>query len=77
MNTREVIIVLDIVKLQLLEYMYRKEDFLSNDVQQLANNVQYRMADPVDHLEMIMAQTRLQTAKELCKDILQIVRRWK
>jgi len=64
-------------KLCVYEYMYRKEIKYLNDVIQLANNVHYRDADPVDHLEMIMAQTRLATVREEYDRIRLIFRRFK
>ena len=37
------------------------------------NNVVYRTADPVDHLEMIMAQTRLAAVEEVFADLRVII----
>ncbi len=53
----------------LQEYMYRKTLRLEDDITQLSNNVTYRAADPVDHLEMIMAQARLASAEDIFADI--------
>lgn len=53
----------------LYQYMFFKEQFYQNDITGLANNVSYRKADALDHLEMIMAQTRLATAQEIFKDM--------
>lgn len=58
----------------LYQYMMSKESRYSNDVIQLGNNVCYRKADPLDHLEMIMAQTRLATAQEIFRDIYRVIR---
>ncbi|HBN82380.1 MAG TPA: hypothetical protein DDZ89_00900 [Clostridiales bacterium] len=58
----------------LYQYMMFKEARYYNDVVQLYNNVCYRKADPVDHLEMIMAQTRLATAQEIFNDIYKVIR---
>lgn len=51
------------------DYMHQKEIRLENYVTQLANNVVYRKADPVDHLEMIIAQTRLEMAREVFSEL--------
>ena len=53
----------------LLEYCIRQLTRYENDVIQLSNNVAYRKADPLDHLEMIMAQTRLGTAEKIFSDM--------
>ena len=57
----------------LYEYMSKQEARYFNDVVQLSNNVQYRDADPLDHLEMIMAQTRLSTAMSVFDDIRKVI----
>ena len=44
-----------------------------NDLTVLLNNVQLRKADPVDHLEIIMAQTRVATADRIVGEVLQIM----
>ena len=69
--------MVDRVRLYLMEYLYNKENYYYNDVEQLERNVHYRRADPVDHLEMVMAQTRLQTFREVSSDILKILRGWR
>lgn len=51
------------------QYMMNKESRLKNDVIQLGNNITFRNSDPLDHLEMIMAQTRLQTATDIFDEI--------
>lgn len=53
--------------------MYRKSLRCEDDVTQLNNNVVYRKADPVDHLEMIMAQTRLAAVEEVFADLRVII----
>lgn len=58
----------------LYQYMLNKEIWLENDVIQLSNNVVYRQADALDHLEMIMAQTRLATATDIFNDIYRVLR---
>lgn len=40
---------------------------------QLANNVQFRKADPLDHLEMIMAQVRSQVTTDISRDVYKLV----
>lgn len=57
----------------LQEYMYRQSARYENDVIQLSNNVTYRGADPLDHLEMIMAQTRVGTAEKIFDDLRMII----
>lgn len=52
----------------LYEYMHRKADQYEKDRDQLYVNMQLRRADPLDHLEMIMAEIRLQTAKDIFAD---------
>lgn len=53
----------------LLDYMRHEEMRLENDITDIENNVAFRRADPIDHLEMIMAQTRLATAERIFHDI--------
>ena len=53
----------------LYEYCSRQLSRYEDDVIQLSNNVMYRKADPLDHLEMIMAQTRLGAAEKIFADI--------
>lgn len=53
--------------------MYRKSLRCEDDVTQLHNNVVYREADPIDHLEMIMAQARLAAAEEIFADLRRII----
>ena len=61
----------------LYQYMMNKEMYYYNDTVQLRNNVQYRTADPLDHLEMIMAQIRLETAKSVFQEIYLILREYR
>jgi hypothetical protein len=58
----------------LYQYMMFKEQYYSNDITQLCNNVSYRNADALDHLEMIMAQVRLATAQEIFSDMYKLMR---
>ena len=53
----------------LYEYFDRQQIYRENDVIQLANNVQFRKADPLDHLEMIMAQVRSQVTTDISRDV--------
>ena len=54
-------------------YFYRQQIFRDNDVVQLSNNVQFRKADPLDHLEMIMAQVRAQVTADIGRDVYKLV----
>ena len=56
------------------QYLYNKQIWAGNDVIQLCNNVAYRSADPLDHLEMIMAQTRKATIEEVARDLYSLLR---
>ncbi len=56
--------MLDIVKHNLMMYLWEEDNRLENDLVQLCNNVAYRKADQLDMLEMIMARTRLEYARE-------------
>lgn len=57
----------------LYEYFYRQQIYRDNDVVQLSNNVQFRKADPLDHLEMIMAQVRAQVTTDISQDVYRLV----
>lgn len=57
----------------LYEYFYRQQIYRENDMIQLANNVQFRKADPLDHLEMIMAQVRSQVTTDISRDVYKLV----
>lgn len=65
---------LDIFRSQLIEYIFRQSQRYENDLIELNNHTVYRTADPIDHLEMIMAQTRAGTADKIFADIFQIIR---
>jgi len=54
--------------------MMFKESRYHNDIVLLDNNVSFRKADPVDHLEMIMAQARLETSQEIFRDMHKLMR---
>lgn len=55
------------------QYMYRKIVKYENDVTLLNNNIVYRQADPIDHLEMVMAQVRLATVEEIFSDLRKVI----
>ena len=56
------------------QYLYNKQVWAGNDVIQLGNNVSFRNSDPLDHLEMIMAQTRKATIEEVARDLYPLLR---
>lgn len=64
---------LDVLRAQIIEYIFRKSHYLESDLIELNNHTVYRTADPIDHLEMIMAQVRAQTAEEIFADLFQIL----
>lgn len=64
---------LDVLRAQIIEYIFRKAQYYENDLIELNNHMSYRKADPVDHLEMIMAQTRAGTAEDIFADLFQIL----
>lgn len=64
---------IDLLRADLIAYIFRQSLRYEDDVTELDNHTAYRKADPVDHLEMIMAQTRLGTAEKIFADILQIL----
>ena len=66
-----------ILKSRLYEYMLNKENRLENTVTEYANHVVYRKADAFDHLEMIIATVRLETAKEIFAEQGRILRNWR
>ena len=57
----------------LYEYCYREQVRCENDLIQLNNNIGFRRADPLDHLEMILALVRLQRTEEISRDIYRLV----
>ena len=58
----------------LYEYMYRRELKLLYDITLLENNLHYLQADYVDHLEMILAKCKLETAQQIFNDIYLILK---
>lgn len=61
----------------LYQYMWEQEVRYENDLIQLYNNVTIRKADPLDHLEMIMAIVRLETSRKVFRDIGDILHNWR
>lgn len=64
---------LDLLRIDLIQYLLHKQQYYENDVIEQSNHVAYRKADPVDHLEMIMAQTRAATFEAVADDIFRIL----
>lgn len=56
------------------QYMMHQEQRLTNDLIQLENNVTYRKADIMDHLEFIIALVRLETTINIFNDLNVILR---
>lgn len=56
------------------QYLYNKQVWAGNDVIQLINNVSFREADPIDHLEMVMAQTRKAAIEEMSLELFRLMR---
>lgn len=56
------------------QYLYHKQARAGNYVIQLSNNISYREADALDHLEMIMAQTRLAAVEEMSSELYKLLR---
>lgn len=69
--------MLDIVKHNLMMYLWEEDNRLENDLVQLCNNVAYRKADQLDMLEMIMARTRLEYARADHRKINRILRNFR
>lgn len=69
--------MLDIVKHNLMMYLWEEDNRLENDLVQLCNNVAYRKADQLDMLEMIMARTRLEYARVDHRNINRILRNFR
>lgn len=57
----------------LYEYFYRQQIYRENDLVQLTNNISFRRADALDHLEMIMAQVRAQVTTDISRDVYKLV----
>ena len=56
------------------QYLYHKQARAGNYVIQLSNNISYREADALDHLEMIMAQTRKSAIDEVAQEVYPLLR---
>ena len=57
----------------LYEYFYRQQIRRENDLIQLTNNVSFRHADALDHLEMIMAQVRAQCVDDTSREVYKLI----
>lgn len=53
----------------LFEYILHKEQFLKNDLIQLENNLNYRNSDCLDHLEIVIAKVKIETAQQVFEDL--------
>lgn len=59
----------------LQEYIYNQRCFIEKDIAQLQFNVlRHSFVSPVDCLELIIAQERLNTFNEITKDIVHILK---
>lgn len=56
------------------QYLSNKQIWVGNDVIQLCNNIAYRDADPLYHLEMIMALTRNATIEDVSRELYPLLR---
>lgn len=61
--------MVDSWKILLYEYMLHKRSYLDNDYVQLINNVSFRDCDMLDHLEFIVARTKLDLVDEIFFDL--------
>ena len=77
MIARNVFNMHDVVKHSLMMYLFEEDSRLENYMIQLQNNVTYRKADQLDMLEMIMALTRLEYAREDHRRISRILSNYK
>lgn len=63
----------EVLQSLLLQYANRKCLQAESDITQLLNNLNLRCADPIDHLEIVMAQVRSSCAEQFQSDILKIL----
>lgn len=63
----------EVLQSLLLQYVNRRCLQAEADITQLLNNISLRRADPVDHLEIVMAQVRSSCADQFQSDILKIL----
>lgn len=63
----------EVIQSLLLQYANRKCLQAESDITQLLNNLDLRRADPIDHLEIVMAQVRSSCAEQFQSDILKIL----
>lgn len=52
----------------LYQYFWNKQVRADNDLTQLINNLTLRESDPLDYLEIIMAQTRKAVVEEISRE---------
>lgn len=64
----------DYLKCTLYEYCINKLFRVESDYIQLINNIQYRQADTLDLLEMILALNRLQVTQEVLQNVQDILK---
>ena len=58
----------------LYQYMYLKEIRLENAYIQLENNIGLRLADYVDHLDIILQKHEIEVTNQIFSDIRTIIR---
>lgn len=63
----------EVLQVLLLQYANRRCLQAEADITQLLNNISLRRADPVDHLEIVMAQVRSSCAEQFQSDLLKIL----
>lgn len=63
----------EVLQSLLLQFANRKCLQAESDITQLLNNLDLRRADPIDHLEIVMAQVRSSCAEQFQSDILKIL----
>lgn len=59
----------EIIRIQLLEYMLNRTNYLENDVRVRYNQCMYCKGDQLDHFELILAMARLDAVEEVFHDI--------
>lgn len=64
-------------KHQLLEYMHEVDIRLENDLIVIYNRMRARSLDNIDCIELMEANVRLQTTRELFQDMHKILRGWR
>ncbi|MBO7695322.1 MAG: hypothetical protein J6T10_22085 [Methanobrevibacter sp.] len=59
-------------RILLFSYVYNNTLELENEVRQLQSNVRYRRIDSADIYELLVAQIRLETFKEISEHIISL-----